>query len=231
MAGQIATAISNVRLAEQAQQAARLAERNRVARDLHDSATQALYSLSLLAGGWAMQAEQGRLSDIPARFTQLGGIALQVLKELRLLIYQLRHPELAEVGLARALEQRLAAVEQRANVRTSLTVSGALDPLPQHVEEQLYAMIQEALNNALRHGQARSVAVSISVEAGQTMVVVRDDGVGFDPEAPTGGMGLRGMRERAAALGARLTLTSASGAGTQVTIIVPHPETRGSVHG
>jgi DNA-binding NarL/FixJ family response regulator/GAF domain-containing protein len=129
-AGQIATAITNVRLAEQARRAAMLAERNRVARDLHDSATQALYSLSLLAGGWAMHAEQGRLDEVPAKLTQLGAIALQVLKELRLLIYELRHPELVEAGLVKALEERLAAVEQRANVRTSLDVSGDLIGLP-----------------------------------------------------------------------------------------------------
>lgn len=221
VAGQIATAITNVRLAEQARRAAMLAERNRVARDLHDSATQALYSLSLLAGGWALTAEQGRLTDVPAKFSQLGGIALQVLKELRLLIYQLRHPELVEVGLIKALEARLAAVEQRASVRTSLEVSGNLTRLSPEHEEQIYAILQEVLNNALQHAQARTVTITVRAEPDQACFTVRDDGVGFDTAQQSAGLGLRSMGERAAAIGARLTLTSHPGEGTLVEVVVP----------
>jgi signal transduction histidine kinase len=227
VAGQVATAISNARLAEQAQQAARLAERNQVARDLHDSATQSLYSLVLIAGGWAMKAEKGCLTDIPARFTQLSEIAVQVLKELRLLIYQLRHPELAAAGLVKALEERLAAVEQRANITTTFAVEGELPSFTPDEEEQLYAMLQEALNNALRHGRARSVTVAIRAEAGEVVFRVHDDGVGFDPDTPTGGLGLRSMQERATKIGARLTLTSQPGQGTLVEIRVPLPTTGG----
>jgi signal transduction histidine kinase len=220
ISGQIATAITNVRLAEQARRAAMLAERNRVARELHDSATQALYSLSLLAGGWALTAEQGRLTDVPAKFTQLGGIALQVLKELRLLIYELRHPELVEAGLVKALEERLAAVEQRASVRTSLEISGSLTGLLPDHEEQIYAILQEVLNNALRHAQARTVTITVRAEQGQARFAVRDDGVGFDPTNPSAGLGLRSMRERAAAIGAQLTVTSRQGDGALVELIV-----------
>lgn len=225
IAGQIATAITNVRLSEQARHAAMLAERNRVARELHDSATQALYSLSLLAGGWALTAEQDCLTDASAKFTQLGGIALQVLKELRLLIYELRHPDLAEAGLVKALEERLAAVEQRANVRTSLELSGDLAGLPKDHEEQIYAILLEVLNNALRHAHARTVVIAVCAEPGQARFSVRDDGVGFDPARPSAGLGLRSMSERAAAIGAGLTLTSRPGEGTLVELIVPRAKT------
>lgn len=226
VAGQVATAISNAQLGEQARRAAALAERNRVARDLHDSATQSLYSLVLMAGGWAIKAEKGNLTDIPARFTQLSAIAVQVLKELRLLIYQLRHPEL-EAGLLKALEERLAAVEQRANIKATLEVAGELPGLAPEDEQQLYVMLQEALNNALRHARASSVAVTIRVEAGAVVFHVRDDGVGFDPNRPTGGLGLGSMQERAAKIGARLTLSSEAGQGTCVEICVPLPITGG----
>lgn len=227
VAGQVATAISNAELGEQARRAAALAERNRVARDLHDSATQSLYSLVLMAGGWAMKAEKGRLTDVPARFTQLSEIAVQVLKELRLLIYQLRHPELEAAGLVKALEERLAAVEQRANLTPTLRVEGALPTLAPEVEEQLYVMLQEALNNALRHARASSVAVTIRAEASAVVFEVRDDGVGFDPATPSGGLGLRSLQERAVKIGARLTLTSRPGQGTLVEIRVPLPTTGG----
>jgi PAS domain S-box-containing protein len=227
MAGQIATAISNAQLGEQARRAAALAERNRVARDLHDSATQSLYSLVLISSGWAMKADKGRLTDIPAKFTQLSAIAVQVLKELRLLIYQLRHPELEAAGLVKALEERLAAVEQRANITTTLEVEGEPPGLAPEEEEQLYAMLQEALNNALRHGRASSVAVRISAEAGEVVFNVRDDGVGFDPDTRTGGLGLRSMQERAAKIGARLALRARPGQGTLVEIRVPHTMTGG----
>ncbi len=224
MAGQIATALSNARLAEQAQQSARLAERNRVARDLHDSATQALYSLSLLAGGWAQQAEQGQLDAISTKLTQLKEIALQVLKELRLLIYELRHPQLAEGGLVKALEERLAAVEQRSSVHVSLRVNDEANELPLQCAEHVYIMLQEALNNTLRHGQAQVVSVTIRRVSDALVFAVQDDGIGFDPAAPSSGLGLRSMRERAQAIGGHLVVTSATGRGTLVEIKVPVPD-------
>jgi PAS domain S-box-containing protein len=230
MAGQIATAISNVQLGEQARRAAALAERNRVARDLHDSATQTLYSMVLLASGWALRAENGRLTEIPAKFKQIGQIAVQVLKELRLLIYQLRHPDL-EAGLISALEERLAAVEQRANITTTLEVTADLTDLPPEYEEELYVILQEALNNALRHAEAQQVTLKIYTDVTSIVFCVSDDGRGFDPSAPSAGLGLRSMRERADKLGAELILTAQPNHGTRLEIRVPVPSTGGDARG
>ncbi|NCC36533.1 MAG: hypothetical protein EOM24_31650, partial [Chloroflexia bacterium] len=227
VAGQIATAISNAQLAEQARRAAALAERNRVAHDLHDSATQSLYSLVLIAAGWAMQASNGRLTDIPAKFIQLSEIAVQVLKELRLLIYQLRHPELEAVGLIKALEERLAAVEQRANIATTFEVTGELTGLSLDHEEQLYMMLQEVLNNVLRHARASKVSMTVHATDDAAIFTVRDDGIGFDPEPTSGGLGLRSLQERAAKIGARVSLRSQPGEGTFIEIHVPVTTTAG----
>ncbi len=221
MASQIAAAITSARFAAQSQKVAMLAERNRVARELHDSATQALYSLALLAGGWATMAGQGRLDSVSEKFQQLEDIALQVLKELRLLIYELRHPDLASQGLIATLEQRLASVEQRSNVRTSLTVSGDLGMLPVAHAEQIFAILQEALNNTLRHAHAHTVALSICAERQQIVFAVQDDGCGFDPANQSGGVGLSSMHERAAQIGASLTLRSEQHQGTLVEILLP----------
>jgi signal transduction histidine kinase len=226
MAGQIASAMSNARLAEQARQAVRLAERNRVARDLHDSAAQTVYSLSLMAGGWAQQAEHDQLPAVADRLTQLQGIALQVLKELRLIIYELRHPELAEDGLVKAIERRLAAVEQRAQVRASLVVHGDPVALPLECSEQVFAILQEALNNTLRHSQARMVEVRIVVEPQALCFAVQDDGIGFGPDQAASGLGLHSMRERAQLIGGRLNVISAAGQGALVELRIPLPHTR-----
>jgi PAS domain S-box-containing protein len=221
VASQVAATIENRRLSAQAQRTAMLEERNRVARDLHDSATQALYSLVLLAGGWATTAEQGRLEAVDEKLRQIRSIALQALRELRLLIFELRHPDLMKEGLVRALEQRLAAVEQRANIRAVLSVEGELSGLSPVQEEQLFFITQEALNNALRHAQAQSIAISIQADSQLVELSVRDDGIGFDPAQPSSGMGLSSMRERAARIEAQFRVSSAPAKGTLVAITLP----------
>ncbi|NCC36329.1 MAG: sensor histidine kinase, partial [Chloroflexia bacterium] len=139
----------------------------------------------------------------------------------RLLIYQLRHPELEAVGLIKALEERLAAVEQRANIATTFEVTGEITGLPLDHEEQIYMMLQEALNNALRHARASKVSLAVHVADDVIIFTVRDDGIGFDPELTSGGLGLRSLQERAAKIGARLSLSSQPGQGTFIEMRVP----------
>jgi signal transduction histidine kinase len=161
IAGDIAAAVKTAQLSEQAKLAAVDAERQRLARELHDSVTQSLYSLTLLTNGWGTMAAQGRLDQqqLVDAFRQLGDIGQQGLKEMRLLIYQLRPPVLEKVGLVGALQQRLDAVEQRMNVETHLYTQGAVDELPLTVAEQLFYTALEALNNALRHARATEVTI------------------------------------------------------------------------
>jgi len=139
-----------------------------------------------------------------------------------MLIFELRPPILAEQGLAAALRARLEAVEGRAGLKTELHVEGEIR-LPPEVEEGLYRIAVEALNNALRHAQARCISVALRFEPEATRMEVADDGIGFDP--PTvrkrGGLGLRGMEERAQEMGGTWTVDSRPGLGTRVTIVVP----------
>ena len=213
------------RTAEVLQQQRRLAvleERSRVARDLHDSVSQSLYSVTLfseaarrhLAIKNAAAAEQSLEQSIDA--------SRQALKEMRLMVHELRPSELENRGLVGALRQRLDSVEKRAGIEPSIHTPSNL-VVPDYLEQELYSLAQEALNNALRHSNAASVHLGLQQIAGTIQLEVRDDGVGFDPATlqSTGGMGIRGMEERAHALGGRLSIDSAPDAGTCVRVQIP----------
>ena len=152
---------------------------------------------------------------------ELRDTAQEALREMRLLIFELRPPVLQEEGLVAALQARLEAVEGRAGLETEFKVEGADRLLPE-IEEELYRIAQEALNNALKHAQARRITVSLRQIQRTVTLEIADDGIGFDPTTARkqGGLGLRGMEERAAQLGGRLTVQSKPGEGTRVRVEV-----------
>ncbi len=221
LAQQAAIAIENARLYEQAQQLATLEERQRLARELHDSVTQAQYSVTLFAEAARRLASGDDRQQMRSYLDQLGDTAQQALKEMRLLVYELRPSALEQVGLVEALQQRLEAVEGRAGVEAALLVDGTVE-LPEDVEEGLYRIAHEALNNVLKHAQVTSVTVRIRADGDHVELEVEDNGKGFDPATVSdrGGMGLANMRERAERLGGSLTLVSAPGKGTTVKVEV-----------
>jgi signal transduction histidine kinase len=175
----------------------------------------------LLTDAWAAAAAQGTLSDVAGRFRQLGSVSQQALRGMRLLIHQLRPPALEEVGLIGALQRRVEMVEQRFGIATRIVVEGDLTKLPPVVEEQLFAVAQEALNNALRHAGAGTVHISIQMVHGSIMLAVQDDGHGFDPTVQTAGLGLVTMRERTASINGTLVINTALWRGTTVQITAP----------
>ncbi len=220
IATDIAARIENDRLTEQARLAAVDAERQRLARELHDSVTQSIYSLTLLSSGWESMARQGTLEDPANSFHRLGAVGQQALREMRLLIHQLRPSNLEELGLANALQQRLDTVERRSNIDAQMIVQGDLAGLPPHVEDELFNIAQEALNNSLRHAMAGSVRVLIQEDLGKVALRVEDDGIGFNDSAKHLGMGLKNMRERASSIGGEFSIQSLAEHGTRVTITV-----------
>lgn len=221
-AGLLSSAIENGRLLQRTMIEAAQEERRRLARELHDSITQSLYSLMLLARAWSRMAEGATPADLGDWLGQVEGIALQSLKEMRLLIYQLRSPELSQLGLAEALRQRLEAVESRGGVTVRLEAEGYSHGAPPETEAQIFAIVQEALNNVLRHAQARTVVVSLGEDEEGLEVDVADDGVGFAQAESSGGLGLTTMRERAEAIRGSLTIATTPGAGTTVSLRLPY---------
>lgn len=225
---QIVVAIENANLYDQSRELAVLEERTRLARDLHDSATQSLYSLVLLTEGWRRLLNAGSGTQSEDYLGRIGEIAQQALREMRLLIHELRPPVLEQEGLVGAVRKRLDAVERRVGIEARVVLDDLVE-LPASQEESLYWITQEALNNALKHAEASRETVRICVE-GETLVLeIADDGQGFDPEAGSnrGGMGLTTMRERARQMGGTLTIESAPGQGTTVRVSVPLRSTEG----
>jgi signal transduction histidine kinase len=171
-----------------------------------------------MASGWRMMAEQGRLdlADVAGHFQQVAEQNEQALKEMRLLLFQLRPASLQQLGLVRALQQRLDTVERRVNIETRLETTGDCEHLPSRVEQDLYAIAQEALNNALRHSHAKAIVLRLAQHDHAFELSIEDNGTGFEPNADSGGMGLRNMRERVLEIGATLTVTTAPQQGSKI---------------
>jgi signal transduction histidine kinase len=215
---QVGMAVHAEALRQLVQQASVLEERQRLARDLHDSVTQSLYGLVTLTEVGLMRMEANHLEDSADTYRKIGQSARQAIREMRLFIHQLRPPVLDQEGLAGALDLRLAAVEGRSDVRARLIADEDLR-LTLPVETALYHIAQEALNNALKHAHAANVTVTLARLAPRGVrLEVLDDGCGFDLRHAAGGMGLGNMQARANEIGATLEITSQPGRGTRVTI-------------
>jgi len=207
------------RLATEAQDTAIREERQRLARDLHDSVTQALYSITLHAEGARLLLASGEVVMVADALRGLQDTAQEALDEMRLLIFELRPPILEQVGLVAALQARLNAVEGRANLQTTFIADG-VGALPALVEQALYRIVQEALNNVLKHAHAQHITVQLRQVHTRVVLEISDDGVGFDLAHANGGLGLRGIAERVAQLAGTFTLQSVPGAGTQLCVEV-----------
>lgn len=196
------------------------AERSRLARDLHDSVTQSLYSLTLFSEAARHLAKEQGYKNIEQQIKQIGVIGLQALKEMRLLVYELQPPELERDGLIRALRRRLEAVEGRAGVEARVEVDEFVR-LPGSVEQELFRIAQEALNNSLKHAAATSIVVYFRQDSGCIEMEIVDDGVGFEPgKLDSGGMGLKNIRERTKRLGGTVTVHSKPGEGTNIKVMI-----------
>ncbi len=213
----VALSVANVKLREQAATAEQLAtarERNRLARDLHDTLAHSLAGLvvQLQAIDTLLKAEPDQARVELAKARQLAQTGLQ---EARHAIQDLRANPIEDLGLARALERAAIDFGERANVEVELHVSEPKAPLSNEVAAQVLRIAQEALNNVERHADAGRVAVSLTQKNGCLALQVADDGRGFaDADVSEDRFGLTGMRERAEMIGGKLQVTSAVGQGT-----------------
>ncbi len=212
---QVGVAMENARLFEQAEESAVAAERNRLARELHDAVTQTLFSTSLIAEVlpdlWAMNPEEGK-----RRARELRDLTRGALAEMRTLLLELRPKALAEIPLPDLVHQLSDAFIGRARVPVIVEVEGQR-PLPADVQVVFYRVAQEALNNVGKYAHAHQVDVRLHFSPGPVILQVRDDGAGFELKGISGDhLGLRIMQERADAIGAELEIASGIGQGTQI---------------
>lgn len=219
---QVAIAIENARLYEQAQDLATLEERNRIARELHDSVTQLLYGISLYSTAASRSIGKKNVDRVRKSLIEIKDNALQALQEMRLLILELDPPLLQKYGLVAALQASLESIESRAGLETVLKTDG-ITRLPSTIEPDLYRIAMEALNNLVRYARAKKVMVDLQIVGDWAVLDIRDNGVGFDVEyvQNSGGLGIHNMKQRAQRLGGRLDIFSNPGAGTHIKAEIP----------
>lgn len=221
---QIAVAVENTRLRQIARQAAIIAERERLAQEVHDSVTQSIYSVGLFAGAAQGAVEAGDILKAQDRIQSILDVTDLSLRELRLLLFEFRPEALGRLGLVEALRERLRVVERQVGIHAEVR-AGNYGDLPFFIEEPFYRVALEALNNSLRHAQAHHVEIGLTEDEGHLLMVIVDDGVGFDQNMPTvkGGMGLESMQKRISKVDGVLTVTSQVGGGTVVSVRAPLP--------
>lgn len=223
----------NAELAAAAAGHAALAERTRLARDLHDSVNQQLFSLNMQAATAERrlaQVEPGSdLEPVRAALRNIAEMARSIHAEMRSLILQLRPVQNDDHGLEAALPAYVAEWSRRSGVASDCRVSLTCGRLSPAVEDELFRIAQEALSNAGKHAQASRVHVRLEEAMGGIRLRIADDGKGFDPgrEPRAGSFGLRGMAERAQAISGDLRLKSEPGAGTQVEVWLPLAAAKG----
>lgn len=219
-ADQTAVVVEHARMSQRMQLMAVVEERERLSRELHDSVNQLLYGIALYAEAAQRQLGNNDIDSVREYLQNLKSSADQALHEMRLLIYELRPQVLEEKGLVAAIQTRLDSVEEKLGLEAAFKhrLSASLD---EKMEQALFGITQEALNNVIKHSKARHVNVYL-VQSGQALVLrVEDDGIGFIPsDLPEGGLGLRTIRERAEALNAALDITSTPGEGTRIQVEV-----------
>ncbi len=218
-ANQVAIAIQNAQLYSEAQTTAVLEERNRLARELHDSVAQALYSISLYANATRKALSANKIEVVDSHLRELQRTSSEAVADMRLLIYELRPPILEEEGLVEAIRTRLESVEARSGIQVILQVDGE-PQLPKTIETEVYRVIQEALNNILKHAHATYVIVKIIDDQNHFYVTIQDNGKGFDQAliGKSGGHGFRNIRERIHRIGGIFRIDTAPGQGTSIHI-------------
>ena len=220
-AAHAAIALTNARLYERSRELSVLQERSRLARELHDAVTQKLFSIRAHARAAAVLAARDPV-DLPrvkSEIDVVGVLGAEAHAELRAVIDGLAPPDLEAAGLAGSMQSYVVLAGRAYGIPVAFTAA-ELPALGTPVEAALYRVGQEALHNALRHAGAACVRVALSRTGRRVVLEVADDGHGFAPEMPSGGLGLASMRERASAAGGALTVRSGP-AGTQVRMTVP----------
>ena len=219
VADQIGTAVENTRLHLENERLLIVKERNRLARELHDAVTQSLYSLTLHAETSMRFVKSGQPDLASEYIEKVAETSQQALREMRLLLHNLRPAVLEHLGLVKAIRQRLDAVEKRVGVVVDYQVKGQID-LPAHVEEALYHIVQEALNNTLKHAAATQISLRLHQHEASVALTVSDNGKGFRllELSDNGGLGLTSMRERVDSLGGDLNIDTRVGGGSRIQV-------------
>lgn len=224
VADQTALVLENARLYRRASAAAALEERQRLARELHDSVSQALYGIALGARTARRRIGEDGPANVVEPLDYVLSLAEAGLTEMRALIFELRPESIATEGLVAAIGRQVAATQARYGVKVTATLAAEPD-ISLDAKEALYRIAQESMHNTVKHARATNISVKLVHEPDEVRLEVQDDGQGFDPSGEfPGHLGLRSMQERARDIGGTLEIQSAPGEGTRITLRIPHRE-------
>jgi len=215
IAQQCAQALQRIRLSEQARDLATLKERQRLSRDLHDSVKQSIFAAMTLSESlpriWERDVQLGK-----AQLEQVIILNRAALAQMQVLLLELRPESIVKTHLSTLLRQLSSAVQGHLEIDAKFDLIGVEPDLPPDVHITLYRIAQECLNNILKHSQATQFGIQLINQSNETTLIIRDNGVGFDPAQLSPGMGINGMQERAAGIGADLRITNLVTGGVEV---------------
>ncbi|MDS4042881.1 MAG: PAS domain S-box protein [Candidatus Competibacter sp.] len=224
LAHQATLAIQLTQLSRQSRQVAVTAERNRMARDIHDTLAQGFTGVIVQLEAAADATSRGLTKEAEAHLGRASDLARESLKEARRSVQALRLPALEEKSLGEVLSDLLQKMTVGAPLQAACILRGAPRALPSEWEENILRIGQEVLTNTLRHAHARHFTVQLAFDPKEIRMELRDDGRGFDPARKHDGFGLLGIRERVESMGGRLNIQSEPGAGAVVSIVLPLPD-------
>jgi signal transduction histidine kinase len=219
LADQLAIAIENIRLYEQARELATTKERSRLARDLHDAVSQTLFSASIIADVlpklWEKDQEEGR-----RRLAEIRQLTRGALAEMRTLLFELKPAALADAEFSYLLHQLAESITGRTRINVKVLLEGQCELQPD-VKIALYRIVQEALNNVAKHANATQASINVSCQGGVIELIITDNGKGFDiTKVRAESLGLGIMRGRAKEIGAEISVQSNIGSGSQIIVKV-----------
>jgi len=221
LAHQAMLAIQLMRLSEQSRQAAVAAERNRMARDIHDTLAQGFTGVIVQLEAAGDATSKGLAKETEQHLRRAGDLARESLKEARRSVRALRPQALDEKNLCQALEDLLRKMTAGTTLLAEFNVQGQPRSLPPEWEENILRICQEVLTNALRHAHASQFKAQLLFVPSAVRLDLCDNGCGFDPAGKHDGFGLMGMRERVEGMGGKITIQSATGKGTAILIVLP----------
>ena len=211
--------IENHHLKIEAEELATVEERQRLAREIHDAISQSVYSLSLFARSANDAVGEGDQKKLISNLEDIETTALQAMREMRLLLYQLRESG-KDKDIASSLRNRFQQVENRLGIQAIQNVDPNIN-YPPKIRYEIWRILVESLNNIVKHANATRVFVEIACKSDHLSVLIQDNGKGFDVNAYSPGMGLKNIQTRAESVGGTLEITSKIGEGTNLLINIP----------
>ena len=223
LANQAMLAIQLARLSTQSRQSAIIEERNRMARDIHDTLAQGFTGVILHTEAAEEAMSRKRMDVVSGHLRGAGEIARDGLREARRSVRALRPLALEEKKLAQALEELILKLTVGTAVQATFKLQGEPRDLPPETETNFLRIGQEALTNAIRHARPTKIDVLLAFSERELRLSMCDNGCGFDPNLKSSGFGLQGMAERAEGMGGQFSIQSASGKGTTISVTIPLP--------